>query len=420
MLNTNKPIAILKKIIMNKEAETRASTRASFKGGQTTVLHGDEQEHTHDDIVAFGQLLRESYTPTNGFIPLILDSFATPQNPLSKIELANALHEIFPSWEFPSTNTSNLLRISRTLGHNIAITKAGRNSSYYLDSMSENTEIAPTYKSRATKTETLRQLIEEGTHSNSQIIDTLFPNMRTERQSKNFSVHLTELRNRLKEEGAYIPDRRLSPEANLRILHNPPTLLKEGAETALASDIPSNPTSDRGQERTERTTIPSDPRNVKQIPDVIEKRSVLRNENNIPRLIRYKDPDTQLLYVQIETPDGKHTKPLHLTSDEINLFRTIFENSDIYSRVRLEIAMVDISRSTTYEGSGGFELTFNTLNQKLLKEWNICMTFNEEGRAVLGNPDQHQNLTIDTKRSIINQNSERQPGQVRKRMAPRG
>lgn len=402
---------------MDKETEASAHTIPSQDGEQPTDLLHDDQEQTQDDIVAFGHLLRDSYIPNTGLIPLILDSFATPQNPLGKIKLANAMHDIFPSWEFPSTSTSNLLGISRASGHNIAITKIGRNTWYYLDSIPENTGMPDlTYKSTTNKTDTLRQLIEEGVYSNSQIIDILFPDTPRNKQSINLKVHLTKLRNILKDEDAYIPDRRLFPEANLRILYNPPTLLKEETAMVLQSDVPSDPISDPVKEGAARVALPSDPRNVKQIPDVIEKRDALRRENNVPRLIRYKDPDTQLMYTQIETPNGKHTKPLNLTSDELNLFRTIFENSGVYSRVKLELAMVDISRSTAYESSGGFELVFNSLNQKILKDWKICITFNDEECAVLGSPDQHQNLTRVTQHTESDY-SGRQPGNVRKRWA---
>ncbi len=435
MLYTNRPVVILKKIFMNKETEAIAHTIISHDGEQPTDLLRDDQKHTHADIVAFGQLLRESEIQTKDIIPLMLDSFATARNPLSFAALKSAVCEIFPSWENPTSGTSRLLIVSRASGHNLAIIKIGKNTNYHLLTASEDTELPKNYRHRGiTKTDTLRRLIEEGTHTNGQIMDILFPNMDRARKSKNLTIHLNQLRDRLREENAYIPDRRLSPEADLRILYNKTALLEEGTPTVLESDATTERIVDDWERTTEakkkrkdlplttREVIPHMDRRgkgsvgVQQIPDVIEKRAALRSESNISKLIRYKDPDTQLLYAQIETPNGRRTKPLNLSLDELNLFLTIFENSDVYTRVKLELAMVDISRSSAYESSGGFELTFNSLNQKILKDWKICITFNDDGCAVLGSPDQHQNLAIDTQHTESDY-SGRQPGNVRKRRA---
>lgn len=322
---------------MRTETIADTSTLGVPENGVSSGTSGADQVQSHEDIVAFGQLLWDSDMPSTAIIPIILDSVASPYDPLSRIDLAHALHDVFPAWENNALQyTSVWLNKSKKAGHKIKTTKTNSRAWYYLEN--------PT--------------------------DTKLPTSAGGHEG--------------------IPEEQITAKGKRQ--HLP-------AKEVLPPEV-------------------EDAREVQQIPSVIEKRAALRNEKNVPRLIRYKDPDTQLLYAQIETPSGKHTKPLNLTSDELNLFRTIFENSDVYSRTKLELAMVDISRSRTYESNGGFELAFNSLNQKLLRGWNICVAFNEDGRAVLTSPNSQQSIATTSPRSVEDDESERNEGRIRKGKRP--
>ena len=381
----------------------------------------------HEDIIAFTQLLIDSEVPKAGILPIIFSSFATPQNPLSKIELTTALGEAFPSWQKNTAQyTWLLLNGAKEAGHTIVTTKMGRHTSYHLESNPvpfEQTPVAialPQLAEGETKADALRRLADEGLYTRKQLLQALFPDMDEKRQSDNFAITLNRLKKSLMLEGASIPDGRLSPGGTVKIFRSEATQLRAGVDIELEQET--TPT-EVIAENTDQVPHPSDDREAGANEKVdiqvsvleIPKNGVCNDTQTKPMLIAPLDRDTGLFSTHINMPNGKKTKSVELSSDEYHLFEAIFTKANTFSREELELAMINIARSATFDGLGGFERVFNSLNTKILSKWNMCLVFNDNGFAVLTGPDGPQASLIPQVRKAESDREVRREGRIHKR-----
>lgn len=337
--------------------------------------------------------------------------------------------EAFPSWQ---NNTAQytwlLLNGAKEAGHNIVTTKMGRHASYHLESNPAPFEqppitVVPHLAEGETKAEALRRFADEGLFTRKQLMQALFPDMSGKRQSDNFAITLNRLKKSLMLEGASIPDGRLSPGGTIRIFRNETTQLEAGVDIALEQEVIAEDTGqkqhspDHQEDTNEKSNIEAP---VLEINDSITASETPSNTQNKPMLIAPLDRDTGLFSTRIKMPSGKRTKPVELSSDEYHLFEAIFTKANTFSRDELELAMINIARSSTFDGFGGFEKAFNSLNAKILSKWNMCLIFNDSGFAVLTGPDGPQASLIPQRQKTESDSTIRREGRIHKRQFSRG
>lgn len=243
----------------------------------------------------------------------------------------------------------------------------------------------------------LKRLIAEGKYTLNQIADLIYPEVSLDAARNRLSSQLQRLRGNLFKEGLCIPDGRgnqggvvslksLEEVAADVALHLPG---EQNAAPGLPpkGNLPPPPapgkTVEQPQRQEEEVLAPEDLPSA-EIKNPIERRVESRSSGR-PKLTLDHAPESPgKINAQIQIPGRGKTRALELSWDEAILFQTLFTSTTSYTHEHLELAMVDIARSDTFDEFGGFERVFNALNKKL-KTWDMAIGLNEDKRFVFVN-----------------------------------